>query len=100
MQVNLSWGKRVATTFTVSHSGHAKWPTGVVAPQYARVVVNGVPAFWQLSPSPVIGDPNTQSVTNAQSVNSLKSGYVVTLLSMGLSHSQVEQALAVILSHL
>jgi hypothetical protein len=91
--VNLSWNKRAATTFTVSHSGHAKYVDGAVPTQYAEVTVAGVPAYWQLS-SPVTGDPG------AVSVISLKSGYVVMLTSMGLSQSEVDHALAVILNHL
>ncbi len=90
--VHVSWDKRTVTTFTVAHSGHAKYLDGAVPPQYAKVTVAGVPAYWQLSSSSNPG--------NAQSVSSLKSGYVVTLTSMGLGQSQVEQALGDILNNL
>jgi hypothetical protein len=90
--VHVSWDKRAVTTFTVAHSGHAKYPDGAAPPQYGKVTVAGVPAYWQLSPAPGPG--------NTQSLSSLKTGYVVTISSMGLSQSRVEQALAVILSHL
>jgi len=90
--VHVSWDKRTVTAFTVTHSGHAKYLGGTVPPQYAKVTVAGVSAYWQLSPAPGPG--------NTQSVSSLKRGYVVTFTSMGLSHSEVDQALAVTLDHL
>ena len=90
--VHVSWDKRTVTAFTVTHSGHAKYLGGTVPPQYAKVTVAGVSAYWQLSPAPGPG--------NTQRVSSLKRGYVVTFTSMGLSHSEVDQALAVTLDHL
>jgi hypothetical protein len=56
------------------------------------MTVAETPAYWQLSPAAGPGD--------ARTVSSLKSGYVVTITSMGLSQSQVEQALADILTSL
>ena len=91
MLVHVAWDKRTVTTFSVVHGGHAKYVDEAVPPQYAKVTVSGVPAYWQLSPAPGPG--------GAQSVSSLKGGYVVTLTSMGLSQTQVEQALAAILNH-
>ncbi len=90
--VHVSWDKQTVTTFTVAHSGHAKYLNGEAPPQYLKVTVAGVPAYWQVSPVPGPG--------NAQGISSLKSGYVVTLTSMSLSQSQVQGALAVILNHL
>ena len=92
MLVHVSWNKRAVTTFKVAHSGHATYLDGAVPPQYAKVTVAGVPAYWQLSPPSGPGD--------AKNVSSLKSGYVVTVTSMGLGQSEVEQALADILNHL
>jgi hypothetical protein len=90
--VHVSWDERSVTTFTVAHSGRAKYLDEAAPPQYGKATVAGVPAYWQLSPAPGPG--------NTQSLSSLKTGYVVTLSSMGLSQSRVERALAVILGHL
>ena len=90
--VHVSWDKRAVKTFAVAHSGHATYPDGAVPPQYAKVTVAGTPAYWQLSPA--------AGPVGARAVSSLKGGYVVTINSMGLDQSQVEQALADILSHL
>jgi hypothetical protein len=90
--VHVSWDRQTVTTFELAHSGHANDLDGTTPPRYSRVTVAGVPAYWQLSPAPGPG--------NAQSLSSLKSGYVVTLSSMGLSRSRVELALAAILNHL
>jgi hypothetical protein len=90
--VHVSWGKRAVTTFNVAHSGHAKYLGGAAPPQYGKVIVAGLPAYWQLRPTPGPG--------GFHSLSSLKSGYVVMLTSMDLSQSQVENALAAILNHL
>lgn len=90
--VNISWNTGVLSTFTTSHSGHAKWDSASPPPTYETVTVAGVPAYWQLSPAAGPG--------NAQRIETMKSGYVVDLTSMGLSQPQVEKALAVILNHL
>ena len=98
MLVNVSWDKRTANTFTVAHGGHAKYiaagGSAVPPPQYSKVTVAGIPAYWQLSPPPFTGP------FNHRSISSLKSGYVVTLTSMGLDQPEVEQALSQILSRL
>ena len=92
MLVHVSWDKRTVSTFTVAHSGHATYLDGAVPPQYAKVTVARTPAYWQLSPAAGPG--------GVQSVSTLKNGYVVTLTSMQLGQSRVEQALADILNHL
>ncbi len=80
------------STFTGAHSGHATYLDGAEPPHYAKMTVAETPAYWQLSPAAGPGD--------ARTVSSLKSGYVVTITSMGLSQSQAEQALADILTNL
>lgn len=92
LQVNVSWDKRVVSTFTVAHSGHARYVRTLAPPTYAKVTIDGVPAYWQLSPAAGPG--------NAQRIESMKNGYVVDLTSMGLGQPQVERALAVILNRL
>ena len=92
MVVRVSWNKRTASSFTVAHSGTAKYLNGAVPPKYAEVSVGGVPAYWQLSPPAGPG--------GARNLESLKNGYVVTITSMGLGQAQVEQALADMLNHL
>ena len=92
LSVNISWNTGSITTFTVSQSGHAKWESASPPPTYERVTVAGVPAYWQLSP--------TAGPGNAQRIESMKSGYVVGLTSMGLGQPQVEKALAVLLNRL
>jgi len=92
MVVRVSWNKRTASSFTVAHSGKAKYLNGAVPPKYAEVTVGGVPAYWQLSPPAGPG--------GARNLESLKNGYVVTITSMGLGQAQVEQALADMLNHL
>ena len=98
VQVNVAWGKKQVTTLTVAHSGHARNVTQgggyVPPPQYANVTVSGVPAYWQISPSPIAGDPTSHSIS------ALAKGYVVILTSRGLSQSQDESALASIINHL
>ena len=92
MVVRVSWNKRTASSFTVAHSGTAKYLNGAVPPKYAEVSVGGVPAYWQLSPPAGPG--------GARNLESLKNGYVVTITSMGLGQSQVEQALSDMFNHL
>jgi hypothetical protein len=98
VQVDVAWGKRQFTTFTVSHSGHAQYVGqggGAVAPpQYAKVTVSGVTAYWQVSPSPISGNPS------ALSISALAKGYVVILTSTRPTQSQDESALASIINHL
>ena len=92
MVVRVSWNRRTTSSFTVAHSGKAKYLNGAVPPKYAEVTLGGAPAYWQLSPAAGPG--------GARNLESLKDGYVVTITSMGLGQSQVEQALADMLSHL
>ena len=98
LRVDIAWGKRQVTTFTVAHSGHARNLTQgggyVPPPQYANVTVSGVPAYWRVSPSPITGNPS------ARSISALAKGYIVILTSGGLTQSQDESALASIISHL
>jgi hypothetical protein len=98
LRVDVAWGKRQVTTFTVAHSGHARNLTQgggyVPPPQYANVTVSGVPAYWRVSPSPITGNPS------ARSISALAKGYVVILTSEGLTQSQDESALASIINHL
>ena len=95
LQVDVAWGKKQVTTFRISHSGHARYVEqggGAVAPpQYADVTVSGVPAYWQVSPSPITGNPG------ALSISALTKGYVVILTSTGLTESQDESGLASII---
>jgi hypothetical protein len=90
--VRVSWNKRTASTFTMTHSGDARYLGTAARPQYGKVMVAGQPAYWQLRPTPGPG--------GFHSLSSLKRGYVVMLTSMDLGQSQVENALAVILNHL
>jgi len=92
MVIRVSWNKRTTSSFTVAHSGKAKYLDGAVPPTYAEVTVGGVPAYWQLSPAAGPG--------GARNLSSSKDGYVVTITSMGLGRSQVGQALADMLNHL
>ena len=98
LQVDVAWGKKQVTTFKVSHSGHAHYVEqgggAVKPPQYANVTVSGVPAYWQVSPSPITGNPS------ALSISALVKGYVVILTSTGLTQSQDESGLASIIKHL
>ena len=98
VQVNVAWSKKQVTTFTVSHSGHAinvaQGGGAVTPPQYANVTVAGVPAYWQVSPSPISGNPS------ALSISALAKGYVVILTSTGLTQSQDESGLASIINKL
>jgi hypothetical protein len=90
--VRVSWDKRTVTTFMTAHSGDAQFLGRAARPQYEKVMVADLPAYWQLRPTPGPG--------GFHSLSSLKSGYVVMLISMDLSQSQGENALAVILNHL
>ena len=92
MVVRVSWNRRTASSFTVAHNGTAKYLNGAVRPKYAEVTIGGVPAYWQLSPPAGPG--------GARNLESLKNGYVVTITSMGLGNSQVEQALSDMFNHL
>jgi len=98
VQVDVAWGNKQVTTFTVSHSGHAHYVDQgggtVTPPQYADVTVSGVPAYWQVSPAPISGSPS------ARSISVLAKGYVVILTSTGLTQSQDERGLASIINHL
>lgn len=99
LEVTVAWGERQVTTFTVSHSGHAHFvaPAGgsVASPRYARVTVSGVPAYWQLSPSPISGGSSS-----ALSIGALKNGYVVILSSTSLRRSQDVSVPTSIIHHL
>lgn len=90
--VQVSWDKRTVNTFTTAHSGHAQFLGRAARSQYEKVMVAGLPAYWQLRPTP--------GPKGFGSLSSLKSGYVIILISMDISQSQVENALAVILNHL
>ncbi len=98
LQVSLFWGARAVTTFTVSHSGHARYVTQqgspVAPPEFAKVTVAGVPAYWQVSPAPQTGDPG------AMRIEALKGGYVVSIASSGLNRLQDERVLSAILGNL
>jgi hypothetical protein len=98
LQVSLYWGTRAVTTFTVSHSGHARYVTQqgspVAPPTFAKVTVAGVPAYWQVSPAPQTGDPG------ALRIEVLKGGYVVSIYSSGLNRIQDERVLSAILGSL
>jgi hypothetical protein len=50
--VRVSWDKRSATTFTSVHSGRAQFFGRAASPHYEKVVVAGLPAYWQLRPTP------------------------------------------------
>jgi hypothetical protein len=95
LSVNVSWNRAAVHTFTVSHSGHAHYVAGEAPPVYSRVTVSGIPAYWQPN-VPISGTYKAQT----QILGALKNGYVVTLISMSLSQSQDEQALASIISRL
>jgi hypothetical protein len=96
--VNVSWNKRAASTFTVSHSVHARYvlPGGGTATPltYSKVTVSGVTTYYRQLTSASGTD------FNARSVSAKKGAYVVELTSMGFSQYQDEQALAAILNHL
>ncbi|MHB8430302.1 MAG: hypothetical protein ACYDDZ_07185 [Acidimicrobiales bacterium] len=98
MQVNVAWGKKQVTTFKELHSGHAHYVAqgggSVTPPQYAKVMISQVPAYWQISPSPIAGK------SGARSISALENGYVVTLTSTGLGQSQDERALKSIINRL
>ncbi|MBF6558165.1 MAG: hypothetical protein IVW52_18825 [Acidimicrobiales bacterium] len=59
-------------------------------------MVSGIAAYRRLNPPPISGITNV----HAQILSTLKNGYVVTLISMSLSESQDEQALASIIGRL
>jgi hypothetical protein len=59
------------------------------------VTVSGIPAYWRAS-VPISDSYKAQT----QILSALKNEYVVTLISMSLSQSQDQEALASILSHL
>jgi hypothetical protein len=96
LNVNVSWNKAAVHTFTVTHSGHAHYIGNLPPPVYSRVTVSGIAAYWRLNPPPISGLPNAR----VQMLETLKNGYVVTLISMNLSESQNERAMASIISHL
>jgi hypothetical protein len=98
LTINISWGTEAVNNFTVSHSGHAHYAPGVAPPVYDRVTVSGMSAYWQVSPPSVTNNNGTP--TAYMKISALKSGYVVTLDSLSLSQSQVESALASIISRL
>lgn len=87
-------------TFTVVHSGNAHYPVDAPPPpQYAKVMISGVPAYWQVSPSPIARQAGPEKL-HALSLSALKGDYVVSLNSTLLSQSQDERVMASILSHL
>jgi hypothetical protein len=90
--VRVLWDQRSATTFTSAHSGRAQFLGRAASPHYEKVVVAGLPAYWQLRPMPGPG--------GVHGLSSMKSGYAVLLTSMDLNQFQVENALAVILNQL
>jgi len=98
LQVSLFWGSQAVTTFTVSHSGHARYVTQQgspgAPPEFAKVNVSGVPAYWQVSPAPQTGDPG------AMRISALKGGYVVSIASSGLNSLQDQRVLATILGNI
>ncbi len=94
--VNVSWNKSAVHTFTETHSGHAHYGGTLPPPVYSPVTVSGIAVDRRLNPNPVSGPPNTR----VQMLETLRNGYVVTLISMSLSESQDEQAMASIIGHL
>jgi len=98
LQVSLFWSTQAVATFTVSHSGHARYVTQqgtpVAPPEFANVTVAGVPAYWQVSPAPQTGNPG------AMRISALKSGYVVSIYSSGLNALQDERVLTAVLGSL
>jgi hypothetical protein len=96
LSVNLYWNKAAVHTFTVTHTGNTHYRGTLPAPVYSQVTVSGIAAYWRLNPPPISGLPGA----HAQIISALKNGYVVTLISMNLSESQDEHAMASILNHL
>ncbi len=94
LSVNVSWNKEAVHTFRVSHSYHVHYGGTAPPPVYSRVMVSGIPAYWQPS------RPTSGLGANVQILSTLKNGYVVTLISMSISESQDEQALASIVNRL
>jgi hypothetical protein len=94
--VNDSWSKAAVHTFTVTHGGHAHYCGTLPAPVHSRVTVSGIAAYWRVNAPPISGLPSAY----AQILETLKNGDVVTLISMNLSESQDEQAVASITNRL
>ena len=91
--IHVGWAARTVSTFTGAHGAHVHYIDGMAPVHYQEVTVARVPAYWQVSPPPGPGN-------RYQSLTSMKTGYVVTLTSMGIAQPQVERALAVVLNHL
>ena len=98
LEVSLAWSTTAVTTFTTSHSGHARYTTQqgapVAPPTFTKVTVAGVPAYWQVTPVPEPGDPK------AMRISALKNGYVVSVYSSELSQLQDEKVLGAVLTNL
>jgi len=104
VETHLYWGYRATHTFTVIHSGHAKWTTSqgapIPPPKYDAVTVAGVPAYWNLNEAAVSESPSLQSI------EAMKNGFLVTVSSNALSgpptlsRKQLEKVLAVALTSL
>jgi len=91
--LNVGWAARQVSTFAGAHGAHVQYLDGMAPVRYQKVTVDGVPAYWQVSPPP---GPGSQF----QSLTSMENGYVLNFPSGGKAQPKVERALAVVLNHL
>ncbi len=104
--VDLSWNPKSVANFTNLHHGHPQFVSGtfpgsetetIPAPNFTRVSVGGIPAYWLPSQPAPMGNGRT---AHLDQLFAMKSGYVIDLTSMSLSESQDQRTLAAILSRL
>jgi hypothetical protein len=102
--VDLSWNQKTFSNFRDLHDGHAHFDSGAIPggetippSTYTSVRVGGISAYW-LAPEPA--PPGSGLATDADQLSATKNGYVVVLISMNLTESQDQRAMAAMLSHL
>jgi hypothetical protein len=99
---NLSWSTKEIATFSRLHSkavhvARGTLPTGAtVAPQFAKLIIDGTPVYWLArTPFPIGG-----TSTYPSQMSALKDGYLVFLTSTGLTQEQNRLAMRTMLNRL
>ena len=103
LYTSVLWDTKTLTTFTRMHSPGVKFEPGkspsgslIPAPQFTTATVDGISAYWLAH----VPTASSASIENASQMSAMKHGYLVMLTSTGLTESQNEETLGIILRRL
>ena len=103
LMVNVTWSSRRLVTFEDAHSGNYTVNTGTLPsgqvipiPHFMKVTISGEPAYWSArQPLPISGTTTYPSLMAAE-----RDGYIVSLSASGLSETQNEKIMSIMLRRL